>query len=317
MGEQNLTSLAKAEANKKNASKSTGPKTDDGKAVVKLNALKHGLLAKEMIIRAGDGKEDEKAFVAMLQDLCEELSPEGTIEEMLVERIAACYWRLRRSAKFEVGVLREELDRAVSDYKPIATWKDKKVDLFAEYDSLIEEERRVIKENKHCIKLLKNGLALDKEPQEDMNIDMWLYYSTLIGLNFVTETWTDPDLDTERFDEQEMTIQEMREFLFKKGWNDKTIRESFIEQDLDGITECEKSLEELARLRCNAELKATRLIQSKSLPDALTMDRIVRYETAIERQMYRALNQFERLQRQRAGDNVPPPISIEVNSESA
>ena len=132
-----------------------------------------------------------------------------------------------------------------------------------------------------------------------------------------SENWTDPDLDSVRFVDEEMTIEEMREFLLKKEWNDETLRENFIELVMEEINECQKRLEELARRRGNADLKATRLIQSKSLPDALTMDRILRYETAIERQMYRALNQLERLQRQRAGYNVPPPISIDVNTESS
>jgi hypothetical protein len=277
---EKITSLVKVEANKKNAAKSTGPKTEAGKAIVRLNALKHGLLSKELIIRAGDGKEDEKAFDFMLQDLCEELSPEGTIEEMLVERIAACYWRLRRSAKFEVGMLGAKLDNAISNYKPTIYWNDNKVDLFADYESLIEEEKRTINEHKHCIKLLKKGLPLDKEAAERKNIDIGYYYNILILDEYTSENWTDPDLNSYRFFDEKKTIEEMREFLLKKEWNDETLRENFIEQVMEEINECQKRLEELARRRGNADLKATRLIQSKSLPDALTMDRILRYETA-------------------------------------
>jgi hypothetical protein len=313
---ERITSLAKVEANRKNGAKSKGPKTDEGKTVVRMNALKHGLLAKELIIQHGDAKEDEGEFAEVLQDLCEELSPVGTVEEILVERIAACYWRLRRAARFEVGVLREELDRAISDYKPISTWKEKKVDLFADYDALLEDEQRVIRENKFCIGLLEDGLALDKEPNERSEIDLWGYYDALISLKYYTDEWTSPDLDIDKFIDREMTIEEMKAFLMKKGWTDKTLRENFIQQDLAGIKECEQRLDELARRRANAELKATRLVQSKSLPDALTMDRMLRYETAIERQMYRALNHLERRQRQRAGEVVPPPVSIEVHTEA-
>lgn len=316
MDSEKGTSLAKVEANKLNAQSSTGPKTEAGKAVVKLNALKHGLLSKEIVIKEGDGKENEGEYNGLIESLVDQCVPVGAMEEMLVERIAACYWRLRRAARFEVGVLREELDRAISDYKPLITWKDNEVDLFAQYESLVEDEKQVIRGNKHCIKLLKDGLAIDREYEESMGIGMWLYYHTLISLKYVTETWTDPDLDAERFDEQEMTLQEMRDFLLKKGWNDDTLRKNFIEQDLDGMKDCEKRIEDLKRLKCNAKLEASRLIQTKSLPDAFTMDRILRYETAIERQFYRALNQLERLQRQRAGDAVPPPISVEIVSET-
>jgi len=49
---------------------------------------------------------------------------------------------------------------------------------------------------------------------------------------------------------------------------------------------------------------------SVSLPESAYVDRILRYETTIERQLYRAINQLERLQRERLGDLVPPPIAF-------
>ncbi|MHC4085949.1 MAG: hypothetical protein ACYSWZ_12360 [Planctomycetota bacterium] len=51
------------EANKKNAQKG-GVKTTEGKAIVKYNALKHGLLAKEVVVTVGEGAEDpDEAYV--------------------------------------------------------------------------------------------------------------------------------------------------------------------------------------------------------------------------------------------------------------
>jgi hypothetical protein len=52
------------------------------------------------------------------------------------------------------------------------------------------------------------------------------------------------------------------------------------------------------------------------LPSDATMDKILRYETAIERQMFRAMNQLERLQRQRKGENVPPPLAVDISTRS-
>jgi hypothetical protein len=49
------------------------------------------------------------------------------------------------------------------------------------------------------------------------------------------------------------------------------------------------------------------------LPSSEVLDRILRYETALERQLYRAMNQLERLQRRRMGEVVPPPISMEMS----
>ena len=74
------------EANKKNAQKG-GVKTQGGKAIVKYNALKHGLLAKEVVITIGEGAENLEEFDALLEDLKTQLAPAGTLEEMLVEKL--------------------------------------------------------------------------------------------------------------------------------------------------------------------------------------------------------------------------------------
>jgi hypothetical protein len=49
-----MTSDKKAEANRRNSLKSTGPRTPEGKAAVRLNALKHGLLSEEVLLPGGD-----------------------------------------------------------------------------------------------------------------------------------------------------------------------------------------------------------------------------------------------------------------------
>ena len=74
-----------------------------------------------------------------------------------------------------------------------------------------------------------------------------------------------------------------------------------------------KRIKELEDLRLKAELKHSRAPLINALLDSHDVDKIIRYESSIERQLYRALNQLERLQRQRAGDNVPPPINVEVS----
>ena len=97
------------QANRENALKG-GVKTPEGKAIVKYNALKHGLLAKEVVITVGDGAENPEEFNALLADLQAQLSPEGVLEAMLVEKAAIAYWRLRRACKYELGLIRDSSD---------------------------------------------------------------------------------------------------------------------------------------------------------------------------------------------------------------
>jgi len=52
------------------------------------------------------------------------------------------------------------------------------------------------------------------------------------------------------------------------------------------------------------------------LPSPEVLDKIRRYETKLERQLYRAMNQLERLQRQRLGESIPPPVSLEVTENT-
>ena len=103
-------------ANRKNATKSTGPTTESGKAIAARNSIKHGLLAKEIVISACEGLESHEQFDTLLNDLHNQFSPQGTLEEMLVEKIAVAYWRLRRAHRFEVGLIRNKLDNLTDIY---------------------------------------------------------------------------------------------------------------------------------------------------------------------------------------------------------
>jgi hypothetical protein len=100
-----MTSDRKAEANRQNALKSTGPKTPEGKAAVRRNALKYGLLAEEVLLPG----EDEDAFRELSEHLRAELQPVGYMENMLVERIIATHWRLHRLGRVEAGIFAWEL----------------------------------------------------------------------------------------------------------------------------------------------------------------------------------------------------------------
>ena len=93
------------EANRKNAQKSTGPKTPEGKARSRVNAMKHGLLAERVITPEDVSDEGFSDFFLMYYELFEQYDPEGRIEEELVERIISLLWRLKRTLKIEQQIL--------------------------------------------------------------------------------------------------------------------------------------------------------------------------------------------------------------------
>lgn len=107
-------------ANRRNAQRSTGPRTLEGKAVSRYNALKHGILAQAIIPEPLEIHESRQAFEELLHALREECAPATALEEMMVERIATAYWRLARLYRAEGGVIagrqeQRESDMACSD----------------------------------------------------------------------------------------------------------------------------------------------------------------------------------------------------------
>jgi len=103
------TSPKQLEANRSNARRSTGPRTPAGKAHVKFNALRHGLLAKSVILPIRSRSEKRSHFDALLAQLIDELKPVGILEDMLVEKIAVSYWRLRRALRAESGEICDKI----------------------------------------------------------------------------------------------------------------------------------------------------------------------------------------------------------------
>jgi hypothetical protein len=109
-GKTVMATERQVKANQANALLSTGPRTPEGKAISARNALRHGILAREAVIDDGDGRENLEEYESLLCGLEDSLMPVGEMERLLVERIAVQHWRLRRALRFETGCLRVELD---------------------------------------------------------------------------------------------------------------------------------------------------------------------------------------------------------------
>ena len=95
-----MTSLRQIEANRRNALKSTGPKTEAGKQASRCNAVRHGLTA-ETVIDALEDAEDYKAFEAAI---IADYDAQSAVERELVLRLASILWRLRRATAMETGL---------------------------------------------------------------------------------------------------------------------------------------------------------------------------------------------------------------------
>ncbi len=107
-----MATQAQIDANRKNALKSTGPKSHPGKDKTRFNGLKHGLRAGQVVLPG----EDPAEFEAERQGWIDDWKPQSHTRAVLCERAAAASWRLRRSVRVEAARLRELADAAAERF---------------------------------------------------------------------------------------------------------------------------------------------------------------------------------------------------------
>jgi hypothetical protein len=95
-----MISERQQDANRRNAAKSHGPITPEGRAAVRHNALKHGFTAAEIVLPTVEERIDFEQFRFAFE---EEYQPIGPTEEVLVEDMVVSRWRLNRIRKMEPG----------------------------------------------------------------------------------------------------------------------------------------------------------------------------------------------------------------------
>jgi hypothetical protein len=96
-----MTTWRQIAANRRNAEKSTGPRTEAGKRRSRGNALRHGLCA-ETVVEMLEDVEDYKAFEVAIAS---EYDAQSVVERELVLRLASLLWRIRRATGIETALL--------------------------------------------------------------------------------------------------------------------------------------------------------------------------------------------------------------------
>jgi hypothetical protein len=289
-GEQ-PASQRRVEANRKNALRSTGPKSQQGKDVSSRNSLKHGLLAKSAVIMRGPMKENQAEFDVLLSGLDDYFCPVGTAEELLVQEIAVCYWMERRAQLYEnAEICRESWPAAKPEPEP---WEEVGYGYELEsIDDLLETDKpyKLLRRTDGVQYLLDVLDTLKNQVEESPN-----------------EYHGDPiDLLAD---------------VCAGYWKGVSEKEEYDKPRL--LVEMEKEKQKLELLKKKLEAKPRR--SRRRVPDfshtALLLapeklELVQRYTAAHERRRYRAVAQLERLQRQRSGEVIPPPIDVQVTSDN-
>jgi hypothetical protein len=95
-----MSSINQIQANRRNAKKSTGPKTPEGKQHTRFNSLVHGLRAESAVIPG----EDQTRFDQHLESLNNAWMPQDDMEKSLVLQIAVNQWKLARLDRAEARI---------------------------------------------------------------------------------------------------------------------------------------------------------------------------------------------------------------------
>jgi len=313
------------QANRRNALRSTGPTTARGKRNVSRNAIKHGFLAREVVIAAGDGEENLKEFHDLIDKLCEYYEPVGIVEESLVQTIATCWWRKARVIRGENGEIRKRLDTMRVDR---ALRDSDKVNLYLTVSKM--ELGFLGRENPaDKIPLIEQWAAMQRVQTTLRSHHSGLAYLHALLENAKEEITRDGHISAETSGRIFCDFGFWNcLFAFQCGYasapaaegegefagavDDKEAKKrsaavlAAIEHQLETIGIFKDYASEREELTRDAEAR------SFSLPPADATDKLLRYEAHLDRQLYRAMDQLERLQRQRMGEPVPPPLNVNL-----
>lgn len=292
-----MTTEKQIEANKQNALVSTGPVTEEGKAVVSQNAVKHGIFARDLIISSGDGREDEEEYRQLLHNLIGNLNPEGQMEHLLVEKIAVDFWRLRRVLRFETGSIRQYLDMVIYDYYNQTDFEGKKRNKTNDdLDEEIKEQQGYLDWNNAYIKCLKSGKVCFDAPTwsgEELESDI---VDDLYDVIRVDKYSILQNREFELFEQGELEFEDLRKIINRANYSDKDIADKLIQDREKQNEDYKKQIYDLEQKKLKNKIAEEVSIKRCSLPDGDDAEKALRYEKSTQKSIFQNLAILKKLQ---------------------
>jgi hypothetical protein len=163
-------------ANRQNARKSTGPKTPEGKAIVSQNHIQHGLYSGKVIIHSQHLQESQADYDTLVETLIAELHPEGLIQNLLVRKIANCFWRYRRVINAETAHINSNIDHLDADIKladaiaHLGSSRNDSLDPLAAQVESWEKDKNKDKDNRNDNQNVEEEIEVDTETTDTKNM---------------------------------------------------------------------------------------------------------------------------------------------------
>jgi len=271
----------KLKANRENAKKSTGPRTAIGKTFSCRNALKEGLFVRQ-ITDFEALSEDPMEYQELINGLWDQYQPIGKGEEIEVERIAVCYWKLKRVWRYENAVnlaaRRDFVGRELNEQ--------------AEYcEKLDKENQAVIGELQNARKEIEDTGQVSQELRQRIFAISPGFEAFWAGLEKDAEQWME-DADVSK--------------VFGKLKPQKRTQL----RDIYTVAQAMALLETLPQRRGINVIETA--IGQHAIPHREALDKILRYEGAVNRDLGRALDRLDWLQRRRKGEPLAPSVNVRV-----
>jgi hypothetical protein len=338
-----MTTLTQIDANRKNGKLSTGPKTARGKGTAKMNAVSHGLRSLSPVLpdeRPKDWNDHRKGIVVAL-------APVGTLEAELAERVALLMWRLRRVVRYETAVTCAGIDNAVARVRgdedednplsSILSSRPYNLRTYATVRQELDNARGCATGFAETRDQLRRLLTLPA----DHRFDGGEVYAMLreVGAYIPNGHEEYMDIEDHEFLAAVGVPADWRDDAdWWEGWTAGIIRAGVkIIAEASGMTEAElieravrgadqtADVERRKALKLEAELD--RVIEANAgpeqvargravLPSAEVVDKVMRYESHLNKQLTQTLHMLERLRAIRDGKPPVPPAALDVTVET-
>jgi|GEM_PF-688556 len=287
--EAKMTTEKQLNANRLNALQSTGPKTDEGKAIVSSNAMRHGIFTKDLIISSHLGKEDETEYLEMLTNLIGCLAPQNQMESLLVEKIAIDFWRLRRVIRFEAGSIGKYLETIFNDFYSYPRKNNETIDTEIqgkkEYLEWLSSYMECLKKEEVCFdQPMWEGEAIESDILED-------FYLIIKTIDTI------PYAEKEKLLYGDSNFAQLKKILEQNGYSSKKeISAKLIEVSAQQRQQLEEEIEKLEQERV-ANIEADKLnTMLGTIPQEDSTDKILKYERSIQKSIFQNVFLLKKLQ---------------------
>ena len=283
-----------------------GPRTEEGKEVVRWNAARHGIRSPAPVVPGIEKAEDWEAHGS---GVLESLKPEGHLVTVLAERVALLSWRLHRVTRYEtesIALSQEKLEEELARKRHSAysfssvSGPAHPQDVRAAHESAKKTQR-----------LLKRFPTLPDDKQlssVEADFILWAVWEQV-----------DEEVELEELEipgvPKALNLEALSEYE-DVAWTVSLVRAGIsviashagedAEELLDAAIEAARRNVSRTKLRAEEiEQDLKNMSRERLLPDEKTLEKVARFEAHLSRGLYKAMHELEALQTRRLGGSTP------------